>query len=371
MGLFDLFREPAHRQERAELPILGALIQRYARQRPFLGQSIVFGHLLVRNSIVMVEGLAQGGAEILLCRAHPSPAETPILEDLRRHGVPVLDVETAARSGEWFLDVGAVLGRQRVPRGAAEVTRTGVVHYQHIACPVVSADDCRAKQIEGFFGTGEGFLRAWHQWRPQDPLEGRRAIVFGYGKIGRGVAHRLRQVPMHVTVAEADVAARSRAEREGFAVVSARPGEDLEQVLAQAEVVIAVTGRPGVIGASYPAAWFRRGGAVLVNLGAEDEFGPPFADEEILGGRGLPLNFHLARPTLNRYVDAPLAAHLLALEALLVEPERWPPGVHPLPAEMDAWVVQSWRTAYPEEDLTGIAEELRIEDGPQGRSSAW
>jgi len=118
-----------------------------------------------------------------------------------------------------------------------------------------------------------------------------------------------------------------------------------------------------VIGASYPPAWFRRPRTVLVNLGAEDEFGPPFGDDEILGGHHLPLNFHLAQPTLNRYVDPPLAAHLLALEALVRQPERWTPGVHPLPAEMDAWVVGSWRAAWPDEDLTGIAEELGITDG--------
>jgi adenosylhomocysteinase len=362
MGLRQLFEEPAHARERVELPLLRALVERYAAERPFLGRSVVFGHLLVRNSMVVLEALWRGGAEIVLCRAHPSPSETPILEDLGRHGLPVLDVDRAARSGDWFLDVGAVLGRSHVPRGAAEVTRTGVMHYQEIACPVVSADDCRSKRIEGFFGTGDGFVRAWRQLRPRDPLKERSVVVFGYGKIGRGVAHRLRRVPMHVTVAEADETARQRAEREGFAVVAAEPEMSLQRALSQADIVVSVTGHPGVIGASYPAAWFRRPQLALVNLGAEDEFGPAFADDEILGGRSLPLNFHLAQPTLNRYVDAPLAAHLLALETLVLQPERWPPGVHPLPAEMDAWVVRSWRTAWPDEDLTGIAEELGIDE---------
>ena len=366
MGLRQLFDEPAQRQERAELPILRALIQRYATERPFLGRAVVFGHLLVRNSMVVVEALWRGGAEIVLCRAHPSPAEAPLLHDLQRHAIPVLEVDRAVIAGEWFLDVGAVLGRRRVPRGAAEVTRTGVLHYQHIVCPVISADDCRSKRIEGFFGTGEGFVRAWRQLRPSDPLEGQNAIVFGFGKIGRGVAHQLRRVPMQVTVAEADDRARQRAEQEGFAVVAALPDDRLQQALAQADVVISVTGRPGVIGATYPPDWFRRRRMVLVNLGAEDEFGAPFGDDEILGGRHLPLNFHLAQPTLNRFVDAPLAAHLLALEALVRQPERWPPGVHALPVEMDAWVVHAWRAAWPNEDLTGIGEELGLEDGPMG-----
>ena len=109
-----------------------------------------------------------------------------------------------------------------------------------------------------------------------------------------------------------------------------------------------------------PPAWLRHNRPVLVNLGAEDEFGPAFTDDEILGGRDLPLNFHLARPTENRYVDPPLAAHLLALEALLADPTRYPPGIHPLPTAMDAWVLESWRRAWPQEDLTGIGDELGL-----------
>ena len=115
MGLRELFEEPAHLQERAELPILRALIQRYATERPFLGLSVALGHLLVRNSMVMVEALWRGGADIVLSRAHPSPAEGPILDDLRRHTIAVLDVDQAARSADWFLDVGAGLGRRHVP----------------------------------------------------------------------------------------------------------------------------------------------------------------------------------------------------------------------------------------------------------------
>lgn len=362
MSLENLFQEPTHVGERSELPLLQALIDRYAVNRPFEGRSVVFGHLLVRNSLVVLEGLWRGGAEVVVARAHPSPSEATVLEDLRRHGIPVLEPEDAVRAGEWYLDVGALLGRTRAPRGAAEVTRTGVLHYRTIDCPVVSADDCRAKRIEGFFGTGDSFVRAWRQLRPSHPLAGARVLLFGYGKIGRGVAHQLRRLPLLVRVAEIDPAARARAAREGFSVVAAQADASLHRALEHSDIVIAVTGRPGAIGAGYPAHWFRRPGLALVNLGAEDEYGPPFSDEDIVGGRALPLNFHLEQPTLNRYVDAPLAAHLLALEALVREPERWPPGVHPLPPAMDEWILRTWRAAWPQEDLTGIAEELEIGD---------
>jgi adenosylhomocysteinase len=360
VGFADLFEEPAYQAERRDLPILRALIERYTRDRPFKDAAVVFGHLYVWNSIALVEALWRGGAHLILADAHPSPAAVPVRERLEHHGLPVLPVPSAVRSGEWFLDVGAVLGRARPPRGAAEVTRTGILHYAQIACPVVSADDCRAKRIEGFFGTGEAFLRAWHQLRPDDPLPGKRLVVFGYGKIGRGVAHRLRSAGLEVSVAETEAAVRARAHREGFPTLDGEASPELKAGLAGADLVIAVTGHPGILSRQLPPAWLRHNRPVLVNLGAEDEFGPAFADDEILGGRDLPLNFHLARPTENRYVDPPLAAHLLALEALLADPTRYPPGIHPLPTAMDAWVLESWRRAWPQEDLTGIGDELGL-----------
>jgi adenosylhomocysteinase len=125
-------------------------------------------------------------------------------------------------------------------------------------------------------------------------------------------------------------------------------------------VVVAVTGVPGGIGRSLPSDWIRANRPVLVNLGAEDEFGPSIPEREILGGRGIPLNIHLPRPTRNRYVDPALAAHLLALEALVREPDRYPQGIHPLPPDMDAWVVRTWRQAWPGEDLLGIAADLGL-----------
>lgn len=356
------FERPAQRAEKEDLPLLRALIARYTRERPFAGCRVAFGHILVRNSMVVAEALVAGGAELILSDAHYSPAAEAVLAELAELGIPVLSVAEAAQAADLFLDVNAVLGRVRAPAAAAEVTRTGVHHYRGIECPVISADDCRAKRIEGFYGTGDGFLRAWRQLRPDDPLEGKRVLIFGYGKIGRGVAYRCRAAGLRVTVADVSAEARQRADEEGFAVLDAAPGPDLQQTLKETEIVIAVTGVPGTVGRGLPADWLRAGGAVLVNLGAEDEFGPEFGEDEILGGKQVPLNFHLAQPTLNRYVDAPLAAHVLALEAWVRQPEAYGVGVHPLPESMDCWLVTEWRRHWPDEDLTGIGDELGLEN---------
>lgn len=365
MSLEDLFEEPPHRAEREEMPLVHRLIDRYAHEQPFADMTIVSAHVLVRNALPVVEALWRGGAQVVMANAFPSDSAGAVLGDLRRVGVAALPPDEAAQAGDLFLDVNAVLGRRRIPRAAAEATRTGVQHYARLRCPVVSADDSRAKRIEGFYGTGDGFLRAWHYFFPARPVAGLRAVTFGFGKIGRGVAHRIRAAGMHVTVAEISPLALARARQEGFAALEAAPTDELRRALAQADVVVSVTGIPDQLSHTLPPDWVRAARPVLVNMGAQDEFGPAFADDEIAGGREVPWNFHLAQPTLNCYVDPALAAHLLAMEAIVLRPDAFPVGIHPLPPEMDEWLIRTWRAEWPNEDLTGIADELGLGPGTE------
>lgn len=360
MSLESLFQDAAHHAERDEMPLVRHLIDRYSHEQPFAGTTIVTAHVLVRNALPVAEALWRGGAQVIFANAFPSRSAAPVIGELQRAGVEVLAPEQAVLAGDLFLDVNAVLGRLRLPRAAAEATRTGVQHYTGLLCPVVSADDSRAKRIEGFFGTGDGFLRAWRTFFPDRPSAGLRVVQFGYGKIGRGVAHRLRGADMLVTIAEASPLALARARQEDFPAVEAEPEEDLRHALAEADIVISVTGIPDQLSRDIPEAWVRAARPVLVNMGAQDEFGPSFRDDEIAGGRQVPFNFHLDQPTRNRYVDPSLAAHLLAMEAVVLRPELFPAGIHPLPSEMDEWLIRTWRAQWPAEDLTGISEELGL-----------
>lgn len=354
---FDL---DAHQRERAELPILSALIERYRDEQPFDGLEVATSHVLVRNSLVTLETLYAGGAKLVLADAFPSPAAEPVKADLQAAAVPICSIPEAVGMADIYLDVNAVLGRQQAPRAVAEVTRTGIYHYQEIDTVVISADDCRSKRIEGFFGTGESLLRAWAQFKPDKPLAGKRAVQFGFGKIGRGVAFQLRGASVELLLVEVGTEALERAEADGFATLDANDRAGLERALKEAEVVVSVTGIPGIISQQYPKAWMTANQPVLISLGAEDEFGSDYSEDEILGGQQVPLNFHLAQPTLNRYVDAPLAAHVLALEAWVKDPEAYPPGIHPLPEAMDNWILNTWRGQWPDEDLTGIGDELGL-----------
>jgi adenosylhomocysteinase len=348
----SLFAGDWYQRTRAELPLVGELIARYADERPFNSIAVAFGHILVANSIPCLEALVRGGARVFLGDTIPGKSTAPIKEALRRCGIAWTDAEQAAAAGDLFLDVCALLGRRRTPRAASELSRTGVVEYSRILCPVMSADDTRVKQIEAFFGCGDGFLRALRHFCPERSGPGTNLLVFGYGKIGRGLAFRARALGMRVSVIDSDPPAVTRAGREGFDVTLAAERDRVRRAVLQADVIAGATGVHGAVARTADPAWIRARGAVLCCIGAEDEFGPSFSAAEILGGKGAPLNHHLPEPTANRYIDPTLAAHLLGLEELARRPGDYLPGVHALPAGVDDALVTAWRRLYPDEDVS-------------------
>lgn len=358
MSYESLFAEDWYRRTRAELPLVGALIDRYADERPFAGVDVAFGHVLVANSIPCLEALVRGGARVAIGDAIPGRSTAPVKEALRRHSVPWTDAGRAAGEGDLFLDVCALLGRRRAPRAASELSRTGVVEYARLRCPVISADDTRVKQIEAFFGCGEGFMRALRSFCPERAVAGASLLLFGYGKIGRGLAFQARTAGMRVVVIERDAGAVARAGREGFEAIAAADRDQVRRAVAWARVIVGATGVPGAVSRTAEPAWIRSSGAVLACIGAEDEFGPGFSSAEILGGKGAPLNHHLPEPTANRYIDPTLAAHLLGLEELARRPEDYPPGVHPLPVELDDALMTTWQRLHPGEDTSPAFKEI-------------
>jgi adenosylhomocysteinase len=359
MGLEAILASPAYRVERKDLRVIGAVIERFADERPLAGVRVVISHLLAWNSLSMVEALWRAGARLVLCNGYPSPRTDALFAELEHNAWPVLPIEQAVRSGDYFVDAGGVLGRLWTPRAAAEITRTGELYYAEVPCPVISIDRSRVKRFEDYLGTGESFVRAWREVMPRDPLAGKRLVQFGYGKVGRGVAQHARRAGMTVTIVDPDTAARARAEKAGLFALDNQASPGLRHALARADVVIGVTGVPGAVGRTVPADWLRANRPALVNIGF-DEFGPAFGEAEYAGGRSIPINFNLARPTRNCYIDPALAAQVLAVEALVCHADEFPVGIHSLPAEIDRWVLDTWRRVWPEEDVAGVEAELDL-----------
>ena len=103
-------------------------------------------------------------------------------------------------------------------------------------------------------GTVEAFMRITNRI-----TNGRHVTVFGYGSVGRGVAMYFRNFFSVVSVVEPQPVLQLRAVLDGMVV----PGR--EAALADADVIVTVTGAPGVVTAADLA--HLRDGAVLMNAG--------------------------------------------------------------------------------------------------------
>jgi adenosylhomocysteinase len=231
-----------------------------------------------------------------------------------------------------------------------------------LAFPMVAADDSRTRRMfDNFCGTGQsvmdGILRATNML-----LAGKVVVVAGYGPCGSGIAERARGLGAQIIVTEVDPIRALDALMRGFRVLPMAAAAPLGQVF------ITATGSRDVIGAEHMAVM--RDGAILANAGHFDvevdvqaltafsvAVHPgvrPHADEYLLAdGRRLILlaegrvvNLVAAEGNPAAVMDVSFAVQALALAWLTsgeggeqaAGPEGLPPGVHDVPAEIDAQI---------------------------------
>ncbi len=361
MTISDFLQSEIYVAEKKDMPISREVIARMAAEKPFQGVRVVLGHFIALNSVALFEPLWRGGADVTICTPFQSRQTPSLLRQLREYNFPIQSVEEAVDAGDYFIDVAGSLGMKRTPKGAVEVTRTGDDVYASLACPSISIDRSRLKYLEDFLGTGEGFVRGWYHLRPDDMLAGKHIVLFGYGKVGRGVAFYCRKEGAHLTVVESNPGVVTKARGDGFEALNLENISRLQSTLGEANIIIGATGKPGGVGQSVPRSWLRANTPFFVNIGI-DEFGTYIPEREVLGGREVPINFHLRNPTMNHKIDPIQAAEVLALEALIRNPERYSNGLHPLPKSIDEWILKKWITYWPDEDVSGIAVEIGLSE---------
>ena len=129
--------------------------------------------------------------------------------------------------------------------------------------------------------------------------------------------------------------------------------EDPDAVVAavrRATHIVTATSVAGVIGRRYPVEPFLEG-QVLVNIGAEDEYGPLFPEQSVLN-RKVAVNFALEEPTHLRYIETTFALQNAGLEWVLNHPEARGIVVPPEPMQESLLVIVRREGA--------IAGELRL-----------
>ncbi|MBN9607172.1 MAG: adenosylhomocysteinase [Actinomycetales bacterium] len=251
---------------RSSCRLLAAIAEEYRDTRPFAGLTIGTGIHLEPKTAALLETLHDGGAE-LVSTGNLNSTQQQTVDHLRGRGITVIGGPTAdpavhdrdlrevldARP-DLLLDNGGDLFARYLEdpyeglRGGTEETTSGrdalLPLRERLRMPVLVINDSPIKQFaENTHAVGqsvfESFLRITNR-----STGGKRVVVIGYGSCGRGVAAEFRGSYALVTVVDADPVKRLEANLDGYDV------RDREQALRDADIVITITGRAGILTAA-------------------------------------------------------------------------------------------------------------------------
>lgn len=320
-------------------PFMHKMLAAYRHTKPFAGLSIVHNVPLTQTTLLKIACLKASGADVTVTNPSFIKESGKALAVLAQEGVQYTPLANLTGTYDFLLDCGAeLIDRCQATQGIVELTRTGALRYeqwQDSKVPIVSVDDTRLKSLETCLGTGEGVYRAICQLS-QQPIEQKKVLIFGFGKVGTGIAYYFSQKTPNITVVDMLPERLSLIESRGYRAITAELPQQVEQAIKDADIIITATGIKDLISHSYEHAWFKD--KLLANAGAEDEFGFKFSDTEVLADKK-PVNFMLKEPTLMPFLDPIFYAHNLAIEDALNDST---PGFRPLNKDDDQHIVKDW-----------------------------
>jgi adenosylhomocysteinase len=271
---------------KAHMGALTTLAEKYGRSKPLEGVKLGVCLHLTKETSVLVDALLRAGAEVKLAGANPLSTQDDIAAYLSTRTDTWAWRGQTSKEYDWCiqqvlgthpdqviddggdLHVAAHLSKTKGIVGGSEETTTGVVRLKaleaegKLAYPVIAVNEAMTKHMfDNRYGTGQstldGIMRATALL-----LAGVRAVVIGYGWVGKGVAMRARGMGANVTVVEVDPIKALEAHLEGFEV------SDIESAARDGELFITVTGQKNVV--PYGAIEKMRDGAILANAGHFD-----------------------------------------------------------------------------------------------------
>ena len=290
----------------SEMPALMAMREKYRAGQPLRGANIIGCIHMTIQTAVLIETLRELGAEVRWSSCNIFSTQDHAAAAMAEEGVPVYawKGETEAEY-DWCIeqtilkdgkpwdcnmvlddggDLTAVL-HQHYPamlekiHGISEETTTGVhrllemLEKGKLGVPVVNVNDSVTKsKNDNKYGCRHGLNDAIKR-ATDHLLAGKKALVIGYGDVGKGSAQSLHQEGMIVRVAEIDPICAMQACMDGFEVVSAYRNGRVEdgannELLASTDLLVTATGNYMVCDRQVLQAL--KCGALVCNIGHFD-----------------------------------------------------------------------------------------------------
>src|SRR6056300_1761065 len=293
----------------SEMPALMALREHYRAEQPLAGAKILGCIHMTIQTAVLIETLTALGAEVRWSGCNIFSTQDHAAAAIAESGVPVfawkgqteeefdwcIEQTILCEGKPWdanmILDDGGDLtsmAHDKYPEilenihGITEETTTGVLRLNEmiekgeLKVPAINVNDSVTKsKNDNKYGTrhslNDGIKRGTDMF-----LAGRKALVIGYGDVGKGSAQSLKQEGMVVRVTEIDPICAMQACMDGYEVVSPYidginndSEESINKVLLEdTDLVVTTTGNYKVCDKHMLKAV--KNGAVICNIGHFD-----------------------------------------------------------------------------------------------------
>jgi adenosylhomocysteinase len=328
------------RFEKQDYPLLYNLRQHWSRDKPLAGVNILHNIPLTFETAVKLESLIAAGANLTVTHTQfaPFPAKQEVVQLLAAMGITYIAKHKTIK-GEYdiALDCCAelfALTDVKIKKGLVELTQSGArrIKQSDLTIPVINVDDSYLKNLECMYGTGEACLRALQSMIPE-ALNNQYFTIFGFGKVGKGIARYLSSISKYITIIDTCERALSSAKAQGFNVIDIGDKPNVEQALKESFCIVCATGQAGLLECNFTKEQLNH--AYVANMGADDEIGDLRMSKLLFDG--MAINFSLENPTLMHFIDPIFYAHNIAAQ-LLVEHE-FKPGYHRFPKSLDTLII--------------------------------
>lgn len=308
MSLADWGRREIEIAE-GEMPALMALREKYSAEQPLKDARIMGCIHMTIQTAVLIETLVALGAEVRWSSCNIFSTQDHAAAAIAAAGIPVFAwkgeteeefwwciEQTIVREGaDWganmILDDGGDLTQmlhEKYPKilanchGISEETTTGVhrllemLEKGELKVPAINVNDAITKsKNDNKYGCRHSLNDAIKRGTDH-LLAGKKALVIGYGDVGKGSAASLRQEGMIVKITEIDPICAMQACMDGYEVVSPyKDGINLGNadcidtaLLANTDLVVTTTGNVNVCDQYMLSAL--KSGAVVCNIGHFD-----------------------------------------------------------------------------------------------------
>ena len=368
------------------MPICEHVREEFVADQPFAGERIGMAMHVEAKTAILVETLAEGGAEVAVTGCNPLSTHDDVSAALNTHENITSYAKRGVDDDEYYAAIEAVIAHEPTVTvddgmdlvaaihedypelidgivGGAEETTTGVHRLRAmdedgaLEYPVFAVNDTPMKRLfDNVHGTGESSL-ASIAMTTNLAWAGKDVVVAGYGQCGKGVAKKAAGQNADVIVTEIDPRRALEAHMEGYDVMS------MDEAAKVGDIFVTTTGNRDVIVEEHFEEM--QDGVLLANAGhfdieidlealdelAVDRFEARDGVEAYEMGDGRKLNViaegrlvNLAAPVSLGHpvevMDQSFGVQAVCVREMLENSDAYDAGVHDVPDDLDTEIAE-------------------------------